>query len=315
MWPKADMSMFNDEEINDDKIEIIEGVSYNEATMKYDYMVVTKDKKVFSAIYITNPFVVSRYKVASGEVYGRGPLMDILNDIKLVNKAQEYVLKAAEKASSEFYLVAGSDTMAAELGLTLGPDVVINIDSSEKFERLPFMGRVDVTQLFVAEKQANIKRTLLATSIDRPKALSPEEINALSNENIYDMIPIGNRIYNEFITPFIRRMLDILMRKNIVPKFDIDNGLKIEYTTPITMLNKQRETQEILTTMSQIANSFGPEVANTVVDPYKLAKRIAENNNLLSSFVRTDIEIQQIQEQQQQAQQQAQMAASMEQQQ
>lgn len=314
MWPSGNMSMFNEEELkSDEKIEVIEGVSFNEKTLKYDYMVVAKEKTIFQAIYITNPFVVSRYKVASGEVYGRGPLMDILNDIKLVNKAQEYVLKAAEKASSEFYLVAGSDTMAAELGLTLGPDVVINIDSSEKFERLPFMGRVDVTQLFVAEKQANIKRTLLATSIDRPKALSPEEINALSNENIYDMIPIGNRIYNEFITPFIRRMLDILMRKDIIPTFDIDNGLKIEYTTPITMLNKQRETQEILTTMSQIANSFGPEVANTIVDPYKLAKRIAENNNMLSSFVRTDIEIQQIQQQQQEAQQQAQMAAGMEQ--
>lgn len=317
MWPDASLEgVLGESELNspDEKIEIIEGVSYNDETFKYDYMVVVKDKEIFSAIYNTNPFVVSRYKVASGEVYGRGPLMDILNDIKLVNKAQEYVLKAAEKASSEFYLVAGSDTMAAELGLTLGPDVVINIDSSEKFERLPFMGRVDVTQLFVAEKQANIKRTLLATSIDRPKALSPEEINALSNENIYDMIPIANRIYNEFLTPILRRMLDILIRKSIIPEFDIDNGLKIEYTTAITMLNKQKETQEILTTMSQIANSFGPDVANTIIDPYKLAKRIAENNNLLSSFVRTDIEIQQMQEQAQQQQQQAQVAAGMEQQ-
>jgi len=314
MWPKADLSFLTEEDRKspDQKIEIIEGVSYNELTFKFDYDVVVKDNKIFSAVYITNPFVVSRYKVASGEVYGRGPLMDILNDIKLVNKAQEYVLKAAEKASSEFYLVAGTDTMAAELGLTLGPDVVINIDSSEKFERLPFMGRVDITQLFVSEKQNNIKRTLLATSIDRPKALSPEEINALSNENIFDMAPNANRIYNEFLTPIIKRMLDILMRKSIIPKFDIDNGLKIEYTTPMTMLNKQRENQEILTTMSQIANSFGPEVAQTIVDPYKLAKRIAENNNILSTFVRTDIEIQQIQQQKQQQMQQQQMAEGME---
>jgi len=314
MWPSANMSIFNESDLKnpDEKVEIIEGVSYNENNKNYDYKVVVKDKEIFSGKYITNPFVISRYKVTSGEVYGRGPLMDCLNDIKLVNKAQAEALKAAEKASSEIYVISGNDTMANELGLTLGPDTILNIEPNETFQRLGYQGRFDITQLYVVEKQNNIKRILLATSIDRPKALSPEEIDALSNENLFDMAPNANRIYNEFITPILKRMVDILMRRNIIPEFDIDNGLKIEYTTPISMLTKQKETSSILNTIQQIANSVGPDKVNLVLDTVAISKQIAENNNLLSRFVRSDAEIQQLQEQQQQQAQQQLLAADME---
>lgn len=310
MWPEAKLKFFDTTRLEDplEKVEVIEGISVLDSGTT-QYMVVVEDKEIYSATYLSNPFIVSRYKVGSGETYGRGPLMDVLNDVKLVNKAQEYVLKAAEKSTSELFLVADDDQTTAELGMTLGPDMIIPLQDINNFQRLPFQGRVDVAQLFVAQKQENIKRTLLANTMDQKKALSPEELEALTNENLFDMAPIASRLYNEFMTPILKRILDILIRKNIVKtEFDVDNGLKFEYTTPMAMLYKVKETQQMLSALQQISNAVGAQEAATVCDLTKIAKQIALNNNILSKFVRSDMQIAQLKEQQQQQQQQMMMA-------
>ena len=44
------------------------------------------------------PYVVPRWWVISGEVYGRSPLMTALPQVKVANAATRTVMRAAEKA-------------------------------------------------------------------------------------------------------------------------------------------------------------------------------------------------------------------------
>ncbi|MBR2511290.1 MAG: hypothetical protein IKB59_03925, partial [Alphaproteobacteria bacterium] len=48
----------------------------------------------------TNPYIIFRWSVVSGELYGRGPVMRALPDIKTANKVVELVLKNATIAVS-----------------------------------------------------------------------------------------------------------------------------------------------------------------------------------------------------------------------
>jgi hypothetical protein len=53
-----------------------------------------------------SPWVISRYMKVSGEVYGRGPLLTALPDIKTLNKTLELLLKNASLAVSGAYTAA-----------------------------------------------------------------------------------------------------------------------------------------------------------------------------------------------------------------
>ena len=55
---------------------------------------------VSTGTFETNPYIVFRWSVASGELYGRSPIMRALPDIKTANKVVELVLKNATIAVS-----------------------------------------------------------------------------------------------------------------------------------------------------------------------------------------------------------------------
>jgi hypothetical protein len=47
--------------------------------------------------YSTFPYSISRYSTSPEEVFGRGPAMQALADVKRLNKISESVLKAVDK--------------------------------------------------------------------------------------------------------------------------------------------------------------------------------------------------------------------------
>ena len=56
----------------------------------------------------TNPYIIFRWSLSSGELYGRGPVMRALPDIKTANKVVELVLKNATIAVSGIWQDSGS---------------------------------------------------------------------------------------------------------------------------------------------------------------------------------------------------------------
>ena len=198
----------------EEKLNVIEGVIYNRKTKKYDYRVVIHEggEEIYKTAYFTNPWAVSRFKLVAGESYGRGPVIDLLPDIKMINKASEFVMRAAEKSSSEIFVAVDDGVLNPDIGLTLEPDSLVFVDDIKNLNRLPFQGRPDITQALINERRFNIQKKLLADSIDRAKALSPEEINALNSEKLFDMNAPFSRLTNELLTPTIMRVLDILQK-------------------------------------------------------------------------------------------------------
>ena len=74
----------------DEKIDLYEITCYDKDEGIYHYHVITKegeDELVYRRMN-SFPWVVSRYMKATGEKYGRGPVLTALHDIKTLNKAQ-----------------------------------------------------------------------------------------------------------------------------------------------------------------------------------------------------------------------------------
>ena len=64
------------------------------------------------------PYVVSRYFVASGEVYGRGPGMVALPDVKELQQKRQDILKAGQKKLSPPLLLPNDGFMGQPIRLT-----------------------------------------------------------------------------------------------------------------------------------------------------------------------------------------------------
>ena len=80
-----------------DDLEFIEATVLDQKRGDYCYHVIHKESKT-ELVYrrmVESPWIVSRYAKVAGEIYGRGPLLTALPDIKTLNKVKELVLKNA----------------------------------------------------------------------------------------------------------------------------------------------------------------------------------------------------------------------------
>ena len=110
-WPDAeipdDMARRIEQKPTDD-IELLEATIYDHKRGDYCYHVIDKTSKS-ELVYRRrkmSPWVISRYMKVAGEIYGRGPLMTALPDIKTLNKTIELLLKNASLAVAGVYTAA-----------------------------------------------------------------------------------------------------------------------------------------------------------------------------------------------------------------
>jgi hypothetical protein len=294
-----------------EKVNIVEGVTYNQENDNFDFTVVIKDHSeiIYESSFLSNPYSVARWRVVPGEVYGRGPVIDLLPDIKMLNKASEFYMRGVEKSTSEIYLAVEDGALNSDIGLTIEPDSLLMVEDVNNFQRLPFGGRTDIAQVYIQERQHNIRKKLLADSIDRKKALSPEEINALNNEKLFDTSATFLRLTQELMENTILRTLEILQKTGKIPKsFKFDKEkYSIQYTNPLSQIQNIQDTQLLLTTVSQIDNTLGVNVSDIVLNKPDIATKVALNSNIDAAFIKTKDEQTEQQKAQQQQQQQMMM--------
>ncbi len=101
-------------------IELLEATVYNKQDNIYCYHVVhekSKSELVYRTMKVS-PWIVARYMKVAGEVYGRGPLIAAMPDVKTLNKTVELVLKNAALAVAGVY-TAADDVLQRASGSTL----------------------------------------------------------------------------------------------------------------------------------------------------------------------------------------------------
>ena len=110
-WPDANIDPELQKMIDDkptEEIDLIEATIYDYERGDYCYHVIHKKSKS-ELVYKrqkSSPWVVSRFMKVAGEIYGRGPVITALPDIKTLNKTLELLLKNASLAITGVYTAA-----------------------------------------------------------------------------------------------------------------------------------------------------------------------------------------------------------------
>jgi hypothetical protein len=270
-WPDAkipdDMARKIEDKPTDD-IELLEATIYDHKRGDYCYHVidkVTKSEIVYRRRKMS-PWVISRYMKVAGEIYGRGPLMTALPDIKTLNKVIELLLKNASLAVAGVY-TAADDGVLNPNTVKIIPGAIIPVarnggPQGPALSPLPRAGDFNVSQIVITDLRANVKRILLDESLppDNMSARSATEIVERMKELAQNLGSAFGRLINETMIPIVAKILEVMDERGMIDMPLRVNGLEVRVTpvAPLAMAQNMEEINAIMQYM-QITQGLGSD--------------------------------------------------------
>ncbi|MEY4338101.1 MAG: hypothetical protein RL680_996 [Actinomycetota bacterium] len=270
-WPDAKIPPNLQNKIDQkptDDIELIEATIFDFNRGDYCYHVLYKEGKEELVYRRQNysPWVISRYMKVAGEIYGRGPLMTALPDIKTLNKVIELLLKNASLAVAGVY-TAADDGVLNPNTVKILPGAIIPVarnggPQGPALQPLPRSGDFNVSQIVINDLRANVKRILLDESLppDNMSARSATEIVERMKELAQNLGSAFGRLINETMIPLVTKILEVMDSRGLITMPLRVNGLEIKVTpvAPLAMAQNMEEVNAILQ-YSQLMQNFGAD--------------------------------------------------------
>jgi hypothetical protein len=161
------------------------------------------------------PFMVSRWNKTSGETYGRGPSHTAIPDIKSLNAAVEFLLKAAPLAMMPPSLER-DDAVTGDVDRTPGGRIVVQGQGpiGEQLMFLDTRQRVDLSQIVLADLRNAIRQMYFADQLILPESpdMTATQVLALQEQMLRLLGPTAGRLYAEFLNPLVERVFAIMYR-------------------------------------------------------------------------------------------------------
>ena len=315
-FPDAKISTELQEVINQSpskELDLIDAVIYDPDVGRYHYHVIWPAKKT-EIVYRemkSNPFIVARYMKVAGEVYGRGPLVTAISDIKTLNKTLELVLKNASLTIAGVY-TASDDGVLNPQNVRIQPGSIISVarnggPQGPSLTPLPRAGDFNVSQIVINDLRMNIKKILMDDTLppDNMSARSATEIAERTRELATNLGSAFGRLINETMIPIVTRILYVLDQQGLVDMPLKVNGIEIKVSpvSPLAQAQKLQEINDVVQYM-QIANATGVAGQTSLNIPKILsfiAERLGIDQNLLNSPEQQQAMMQQMMQMQQQA--------------
>jgi hypothetical protein len=270
-WPDAKMPIEVAQRIEQkptDEVELLEATIYDPDRGDWCYHILdkaTKQELVYRR-YNGNPWVISRYMKVAGEIYGRGPLLTALPDIKTLNKTLELLLKNASLAVAGVYTAADDGVLNPQTVKIL-PGAIIPVarnggPQGESLRPLPRSGDFNVSQIVINDLRQNIKRVLLDESLppDNMSARSATEVVERMKELAQNLGSAFGRLINETMVPLVGRILQVMDERGLIDMPLRVNGLEVKVApvAPLAMAQNMEEINSIMQFM-QITAAMGNE--------------------------------------------------------
>jgi hypothetical protein len=220
------------------QLKLVQGLVGTDFTAWLDVGGDMENNIVSRGTFETTPYIIFRWQLASGETYGRGPVLRALPDIKTANKVVDLVLKNATIAVSGIWQ-ADDDGVINLANINLTPGAIIpKAVGSSGLTPLASGADFDVSQIILGDLRERIRHALLA---DRLGLLSEKEMTAteILARNADMMRILGatyGRLLHEFIRPLVERGLQILARRGLIDPISLHRDAELKYIAPIAKM-------------------------------------------------------------------------------
>jgi hypothetical protein len=287
--------------------------------MPYASCWVLKDKKLVlrESGYAEFPYHVGRWNKIAGEQYGRGPADDCLPDIRMLNRMEYTMIKAAKKAVEPPLQLTSDGFLIPPDGISTGAnDILYREPGTEPAQYLEFRGNIPWGEEKVQQKRDFIRQCFYADWVKlmpKKERQTAYEISELVEQQLRMMAPMLGRLQTELLGPMIVRSYNLLREHNRLPKppAQLEGAtLRIAYMSAAARAQVGSKATLIgryiqeLVPLAQIS----PTVMDAV-DADQVAQELANLRGVSRRVLRTSDQIDEIRASRQQAEQMQQMAA------
>ena len=300
-----------------ERIELLEATyKTDKGDVEYCLMTMEGDHKILHKSLKSMPWVISRYMVAPGEIFGRGPVLYALPDIKTLNKVVELTLKNASLSIGGVF-TAVDDGVLNPQTVSIVPGAIIGVSSNggprgPSLQPLPRSGDSNLSQIVTNDLRMNIKKTLLDESLppDNMSARSATEIVERMKELSQNLGAAFGRLIVETMFPIVRRTLELMDEQGLVDLPLKVNGLQVNIApvSPLAMAGNMEKVGNVLQFL-QISQGLG-NAGMVLIKPDAVGDYILDHLGVDASLRTTPEERQAIMQQAQAMMAQQQQAAA-----
>ena len=303
-WPKIKLSKDLQNEINESPLKpitFLECVLRDRTTDKEEiynsYLIHEKSKEMcLEEIFKgegSNPYIAFRWSKSSGEVWGRGPLLWALGDIKTLNLTIELVLENAEKAIAGIWQ-SDDETINPDTINFVPGTIIPKMPGTTGLEPLEAPGRMDMAQMILDDMRKNVKKGLFSEPLGGTEGTPMSATEAAQRLTDLSRIigsPFG-RLVNEMVRPTVRRCLYIRRKagKIKIPRLG-SASVRMIPVSPLARAADQERILQIDRFLEMIMMRFGPQMMNMVVKGEEAATTLAELFGVPSDIVRNSVEL------------------------
>lgn len=242
-----------------------------------DYYIDLQSKTlIFEGGFIESPFAVCRFEKASNEHYGRGPGINLLPDIRMLNRERQAYIVGRERQSDPSYIAPDGSLVSKNFDRNPGALIFYKPDlSNAKIEQLP--NSADLVSLYrdIMEERNDIKQGFYWDIFDPLgdlKQITATEAEIRNEGKMVPFAPIAGNLHSELFSVIIHRVFGLLARRGKLPpvpeKLQENSRYKIDFVSKIARSLKKLEVLGWLQTEASLANIIN--LKPDVVDNFNL---------------------------------------------
>ena len=173
------------------------------------------------------PYLVARFALVPGEIMGRGPSMELLPEIKMLNRMKRTFLEAAEKAVNP-PLVVEDDGVVGQ-PVTSANGMVVVRSGAQFPEPLKTGVNLQLNAEVIRDQQRVVKEGFLINrfnTLEDKKNMTAFEVGIRKEDDLTIVSPQVTPLQKEMLDPLLVRSLNLMVKAKRIPEpprtFDFD---------------------------------------------------------------------------------------------
>ena len=314
-WPKGTYKQEGEKGACPQGVEVLETVYYDFEKKVWQYGVIAKAKKeyIYQATMKYNPFNVSRWTNISGEINGRGPLLQALPELRFLNRLKYFSSEGLPFRVFPLLTVTDDDALDPDK-FVLEPGRLNKVErnggpNGPSVQALNYGGDVQYEQYQVEEIRYNIKKLTLdeqMPAINGPTKTATEWAQR-AQEIRQDRTVAFAKIQQEVIRQIFIKQMHILFEMGALPddfyrRFKIEDinefVLKMDIESPISRQQKMEEAQQAFSII-QAMLATDPQATATVFKMEEMFEDLGLALGIRAKYVRNQAEREELKQAQQ----------------
>lgn len=245
----------------------------------------------------SNPYVSFRWGKASGEKYGRGPLINALSSIKTCNLTIQLILENAQMSIAGIYQMEDDGVINPDTIQLVPGTIIPKAMGSAGLQPIQAAGRFDVAQLVLNDMRLNIKKALYNEMLGDPNKTpaTATEIAERMADLSRRMGAAFGRLQAELVQPVLQRVVYILKKQGRIELPSVNGReVKIRSVSPLAQAQANEDISSIARYLELVGGVFGPEMLQMLIDGEQTAVVLAKKFGVPDSLIRDEEQRRQI---------------------